>query len=251
MKKILFCFVLMLSDAQAVTLQCTNSPMINVPAGTRAFVQSEISDSFMLNNTVSIVVESVNGSTVKNIPVSLWHAPLTNIWFVAEDGSEISVRDYQINADTLELRVPDDGLKYKVGHAWVSLSNMSSVSANNPRIVLRNKMTGQIVASANVNYTIVSPATAALWVLPAQKDIGEMHPGETMNLTLAGPGGAPGRVRGLSMIGDRELITVNGCGVGCSADIADGGLMKVMANAEKGMPEGEYGLNVEATLLCD
>lgn len=130
---------------------------------------------------------------------------------------------------------------------------MYGVSASNPQFVIKNKSTGllSVTQTFGVPHTVVSPGTAAQWVLPNQKELGEIRTGEVMTFTLPGPEGAAGQVRGLSITGDREIFRVNGCGTGCSAGISDGDQMTITTHAENGTPEGEYGLNVEATLLCD
>lgn len=237
-------------NAQAVALQCTNSPLVNIPNSIVSFTDNNFHDSFMLNDTQVATIESVNGATVKRIPTSLWYGAMTKASFIDQDGSEVNA-NVTINYDNIEFRSPDDGSKYRITSALIHHIDIYSVHANNLKVVIKNKATGQESTSLNLPYTVITPGVTAQWVLPDQKDIGEIHPGEIMNFTLPGPEGASGRVRGLSIIGDREVINVNGCGTGCSADIADGGLIEIMANAENGIPEGKYGLNVEATLLCD
>ncbi|HEY1844320.1 MAG TPA: hypothetical protein VGH05_05610 [Buttiauxella sp.] len=256
MKTILFFLLLFSVHGYSAILQCTTRPQI-MPFTGRISDVTGVS-GYANPNGQHVQLIAVNGSNEDIVPVGVWEGTdFLFRWVRLYDAGNIVT-------ETIPSEVSEDEyyIRPSVSANWIFQSASLTVTLN--RIInaeklylkLKKDVTSSSVKKDVPGYTVI-PGVASQWDLPDYKDIGEITPGIPLTYSLPAPTGTNGSLRTLETLGGESIISIRSpaseleCSENCTLAIQENSPVEIKVYAEPGIPEGEYGLKLEATLLCD
>jgi hypothetical protein len=255
MKTIIFFLLLFSGYSFSALLQCTTKPQVMPFTGKISGVSGV--GGWANPNGQYVQLIAVNGNTEDIVPVGIWEGSDFNFrWAIYGSGSSISVTETIPSVSEREYYIrPADGGNWVLESASLTVTLNSIVNAEELYVKLIKENTGSFARIAIPGYTVI-PGVASQWDLPDYKDIGEITPGVPITDSLPAPTGTRGTLRALETLGGESIVSIRAasgleCSENCALTIWENVPVEIKVYAEPGIPEGEYGLKLEATLLCD